>query len=317
MSEAGETAAVPVDLSARSATGPAAKMADAPKRIGPYHILELLGEGGMGEVYKAEQRTPIRRTVAIKIIKLGFDSREVVARFESERQAMARMDHPHIARVLDVGISDSGRPYFVMEYVPGKPITQFADDNRLAIKDRLLLFMQACEAISHAHTKAIIHRDVKSSNVLAYLQDGRPTVKVIDFGIAKALTGDRLTDATFNTGQGRIIGTYDSMSPEQADGSPDIDTRTDVYSLGVLLYELLAGAKPFDQATLARAADQEIRRIIREVEPARPSTRLTALGATAAKLAEVRQVKVEQLAQALRSELEWIPLMAMRKERQR
>src|SRR4051812_44313787 len=181
MSEAGETAAVPVDQSARFATGPAAMMADAPKRIGPYHILELLGEGGMGEVYKAEQRAPIKRTVAIKIIKLGFDSREVIARFESERQALARMDHLNIARVLDAGVSDTGRPYFVMEYVPGRSIIQFADDNKLSIKERLGLFMQACDAIAHAHTKAIIHRDIKAGNVLGFVHNSTPIVKVIDF----------------------------------------------------------------------------------------------------------------------------------------
>jgi serine/threonine protein kinase len=296
----------------------AASVSDSvPARIGPYHILGSLGAGGMGEVYKAERRHPIQQTVAIKIIKLGFDSREVLARFESERQALARMDHPHIARVTDAGISETGRPYFVMEYVPGAPITKFCDDNKLSIKERLLLFMQACDAISHAHTKAIIHRDIKAANVLAYMHDDRPTVKVIDFGIAKALTGDRLTEATFNTDAGRIIGTYDSMSPEQAEGSPDIDTRTDVYSLGVLLYELLTGAKPFDDATLARAADEEIKRIIREVEPPRPSTRLSELGESATRFAERRQVKLDALTKQLRSELEWIPLKAMRKQRAR
>ncbi|MGH7179178.1 MAG: serine/threonine protein kinase, partial [Tepidisphaeraceae bacterium] len=290
---------------------------DHPQQIGPYHILGLIGEGGMGEVFKAERRSPMRQTVAIKIIKLGFNSREVIARFESERQALARMDHPNVARVLDAGTTDAGRPYFVMEYVPGDPITKFADDNKLSIKDRLLLFTQACDAISHAHTKAIIHRDIKASNVLAFMHDGKPLVKVIDFGIAKALTGDRLTDRTFYTDRGQIIGTYDSMSPEQAEGSQDIDTRTDVYSLGVLLYELLAGAPPFDHATLAHAADEEVRRIIREVEPPRPSTRLTSLGETATKIAAARQSKLEALAKELRTELEWIPLKAMRKERAR
>jgi serine/threonine protein kinase len=285
-----------------------------PKEVGPYHILEAIGDGGMGTVYKAEQRRPIKRLVALKLIKAGFDTREVIARFESERQALARMDHPHIAKVLDAGTTDLGRPYFVMEYVPGVPITKFADDHKLSIRDRLELFIQVCQAIAHAHSKALIHRDIKSTNVLAYLADGKPTVKVIDFGIAKALTGDRLTDQTFNTGQGNIIGTYDSMSPEQADGSPDIDTRTDVYSLGVLLYELLTGAKPFDSESLRKAADHEIRRIIREVEPPNPSTRLTGLKETAADIARLRQANVEALTKQLRSELEWIPLMAMRKD---
>jgi eukaryotic-like serine/threonine-protein kinase len=287
------------------------------KQIGQYRVLELLDSGGMGEVYKAERRHPIRRIVALKMIKLGFDSREVIARFESERQALARMDHPHIAKVLDAGISDTGRPYFVMEYVPGVPITKFCDDNKLSIKDRLLLFTQACDAISHAHTKMIIHRDIKAANVLAYVHEEKPEVKIVDFGIAKAVAGDRLTDLTFNTEHGRIIGTYDTMSPEQADGSPDIDSRTDVYSLGVLLYELLTGIKPFDQRNFAHVADVEIKRIIREVEPSRPSTRLTSLGDEAARLAELRQAKLESLTKQLRSELEWIPLKAMRKERAR
>jgi non-specific serine/threonine protein kinase/serine/threonine-protein kinase len=287
------------------------------QQIGPYRLIEPLGHGGMGTVYKAEQRTPIKRLVAIKLIRPGFDTREVLARFDSERQVLARLDHPNIAKVLDAGTTEQGRPYFVMEHVPGSPITRFCDDHRLSIKDRLTLFQQVCDAIQHAHTKAIIHRDIKASNVLAYLSDGKPMVKVIDFGIAKALTGERLTDATLFTESGRIVGTYDSMSPEQADGSPDIDTRTDVYSLGVMLYELLTGAKPFDHATLAKAADQEIKRLIREVEPPRPSTRLSSLGAEGTRFAELRQTRLDALSKQLRSELEWIPLRAMRKERQR
>jgi tetratricopeptide (TPR) repeat protein len=288
-----------------------------PKQIGPYHILGRINEGGMGSVYRAEQRRPIQRTVAIKVIKLGFDTKEVIARFDSERQALARMDHPHVARVLDAGATETGRPYFVMEYVPGVPITRFCDENKLSIDDRLKLFCQVCDAINHAHTKALIHRDIKASNVLAFLQEGTPTVKVIDFGIAKALTSDRLTEQTFYTDQGRIVGTYDSMSPEQADASPDIDTRTDVYSLGILLYELLTGAKPFDHATLANAADQEIKRIIREVDPPRPSARLSGLGDSRTKIAEARQEQLDALMRELRAELEWIPLKAIRKERTR
>lgn len=286
-----------------------------PPLIGRYHILSLLGHGGMGTVYKAEQRHPIRRTVAIKIIKLGFDTREVVARFESERQAIARMDHPHIARVLDAGTTDGGNPFFVMEYVPGRPITQFADQNKLTIRQRLALFRKVCEAIQHAHTKAIIHRDIKASNVLAFIRDGgEPQVKVIDFGIAKALTSDRLTDATFATGAGLAVGTFEYMSPEQADGSPDIDTRTDIYSLGVLLYELLTGEKPFDRATLASRTEDEMRRVIREVAPARPSTRLTQ-SREAPQAATARRSPVADLIRQLRSELEWIPLKALRKDR--
>ncbi len=288
-----------------------------PEHIGPYRILELLGAGGFGEVYKAERRRPMQQTVAVKVIKLGYDTKEIIARFESERQALARMDHPTVAKVLDAGATESGRPYFVMEYVPGEPITVLADAKRLSIKDRLELFIQVCEAINHAHTKALLHRDIKSGNVLAYVSDGKPTVKVIDFGIAKALTGDRLTENTFNTERGQVMGTYETMSPEQADGSPDIDTRTDVYSLGVLLYELLSGVKPFEHATLVKAGDQEIRRIIREVEPPRPSTRLTTLGDAAEKIAGARRAKLDSLTSELKGELEWIPLKAMRKERDR
>ncbi|CAN5331352.1 hypothetical protein BH09PLA1_BH09PLA1_24400 [soil metagenome] len=288
-----------------------------PEQIGPYRIVEPLGEGGMGTVFKAEQRSPVKRTVALKLIKLGLGSKEVIARFESERQALARMDHPHIAKVLDAGHDTLGRPFFVMEYVPGVPITRFADDNKLSIRHRLELFVQACEAIAHAHTKAIIHRDIKASNVLGYMADGKPAVKVIDFGIAKAMTGDRLTDLTINTSLGRAVGTYESMSPEQADGSPDIDTRTDVYSLGVLLYELLTGAQPFERDTLANAAVDEVRRIIREVEPPRPSARLTTVGEGAPRVASLRGEQLDTLCRQLRGELEWIPLKAMRKERDR
>ncbi len=271
----------------------------------------------MGDVYKAEQRIPVKRLVAMKLIKPGFDTNEVIARFDSERQALARMDHPGIAKILDAGVDDRGRPFFVMEYVPGISITAFADTNRLSVRQRLELFTHVCGAIAHAHSKAIIHRDIKSSNTLAYFSDGVPVVRVIDFGIAKALTGDRLSDFTVNTELGRAIGSYESMSPEQADASPDIDTRTDVYSLGVLLYELLAGAKPFDRTSFARAADQEIRRIIREVEPARPSVRLSLLGNSGTKIASSRRAHLDALTKQLRSELEWIPLKAMRKERDR
>ena len=288
-----------------------------PKFIGPYRVMDLLGEGGMGGVYRAEQRSPIRRIVALKRIKPGLDTKDVLARFESERQALARMDHPNIAKVLDAGSDDRGRPYFVMEYVPGKPITEYADEAKLSIEDRLKLFIQVCQAIAHAHTKAIIHRDIKSSNILAYTSEGNPAVKVIDFGIAKALTTDRLTDRSFATARGFAIGTYEYMSPEQAEGSLDIDTRTDVYSLGVLLYELLSGAKPFEAKTLAEAAEEEVRRIIREVEPPRPSTRLTSSADSGSKAASARSLGVNALANQLKSELEWIPLKAMRKERVR
>jgi WD40 repeat protein/serine/threonine protein kinase len=271
----------------------------------------------MGTVYKAEQRSPIKRTVALKVIRLGMDTADILARFESERQALARMNHANVARVLDAGVDDRGSPYFAMEYVPGVPITEFADRHKLSIRQRLELFKQVCDAIAHAHTKSLLHRDIKAGNVLAYMDDRKPAVKVIDFGIAKALTGDRLTERTLNTQQGLAVGTYESMSPEQADGSPDIDTRTDVYSLGVLLYELLTGAKPFDEQVLRRAAEHEIRRMIREVDPPRPSTRLTGLGETAQTIAAARQQQVDVLSRQLRRELDWIPLKAMRKERDR
>src|SRR5438045_990929 len=285
--------------------------------IGPYRILEKLGDGGFGSVYKAEQRQPLRRMVALKLIKAGFDTKEVIARFNSERQALARMDHPNIAKVLDAGSTNVGRPYFVMDYVAGLPITMFADQNRLSIKDRVRLVVQVWDARTHANQKAIIHRDIKSSNVLAYLHDGKAVAKVIDFGIAKALTSDRLTDLTFNTGRGMAIGTYESMSPEQACGSPDIDTRTDVYSLGVLLYELLAGAPPFDRRELANATHTEMCRIIQEVDPPKPSARLSSLGDAASRLAQLRRSMAPSLVRQLSRELEWIPLKAMRKERER
>ncbi len=288
-----------------------------PEFIGPYRIVDVIGEGGMGTVYRAEQRTPIRRTVALKGVKPGLDTKEILARFDSERQALARMDHPNIAHVLDAGADSLGRPYFVMEYVPGESIIEFADKQKLSIEERLKLFVPVCDAIAHAHTKAIIHRDIKPGNILAYMADGKPIVKVIDFGVAKALTADRLTDRTFATQRGFVVGTYEYMSPEQAEGSPDIDTRTDVYSLGVLLYELLTGVKPFESSSLANAADEEIRRVIREVEPPRPSTRVTAKGPDAEKAAAHRSIKLDALASQLRSELEWIPLFAMRKERDR
>ena len=247
-------------------------------RIGRYKLLEQIGEGGCGVVYVAEQREPVRRRVALKVIKLGMDTRQVIARFEAERQALALMDHPNIAKVLDAGATETGRPFFVMELVRGVRITDYCDQNNLSTAERLDLFIQVCQAIQHAHQKGIIHRDIKPSNILVTLHDGVPVPKVIDFGIAKATAGQPLTDKTLFTAFEQFIGTPAYMSPEQAEMSGlDIDTRSDIYSLGVLLYELLTGQTPFDAQGLLAAGLDEMRRIIREEDPPRPSTRLSTL----------------------------------------
>jgi len=284
--------------------------------IGPYHLLQVLGEGGFGTVWLAERRHPMVQRVAIKIIKPGMDSRAVIARFEQERQALALMDHPGIAKVLDAGATPSGRPYFAMEYVQGTAITEYCDRQRLTIQRRLELFAKVCEAVQHAHMKGIIHRDLKPSNILVAIRDGvQPRPVVIDFGVAKAITS-RLTEMTVFTAHGQIIGTPEYMSPEQAEMSEaDIDTRTDIYALGVVLYELLTGALPFDPKTLRAAGYAAIQKMIREVDPPRPSTRLTSLGDQSTRAAEARRVDAQELAAELRSELEWIPLKAMRKDR--
>src|SRR5437868_6716338 len=247
-------------------------------KIGRYKLLQQIGEGGCGVVYMAEQEEPVRRRVALKVIKLGMDTKQVIARFEAERQALALMDHPNIAKVLDAGATDTGRPYFVMELVRGIKITEYCDQNNLSTEDRLKLFMQVCQAVQHAHQKGIIHRDIKPSNILVTVSEpGSPGCpKVIDFGIAKATTGQRLTDKTVFTAFEQFIGTPAYMSPEQAMmTSLDIDTRTDIYSLGVLLYELLTGRTPFDSKELMAAGLDAMRQTIREQEPIRPSTRLT------------------------------------------
>jgi WD40 repeat protein/serine/threonine protein kinase len=286
--------------------------------IGPYKLLEQIGEGGFGVVYLAEQQQPVRRKVALKVIKPGMDSKQVIARFEAERQALAMMEHTNIARVLDAGTTDSGRPYFVMELVRGIPITQCCDDNRLTPRERLELFIAVCQAVQHAHQKGIIHRDLKPSNVLVTLHDGTPLVKVIDFGIAKALGQGRLTEETLCTGFAQMIGTPLYMSPEQAEMSAiDVDTRTDIYALGVLLYELLTGTTPFDKERLKGASYEELRRILREEEPAKPSTRISTLGQAANTVSANRKTEPKRLSQLIRGELDWIVMKALEKDRNR
>jgi serine/threonine protein kinase/tetratricopeptide (TPR) repeat protein len=312
----------------RNQSQPAAKatmkldLSDAPdeavgQMLGRYKLLERLGEGGCGVVYVAEQTVPVRRRVALKVIKLGMDTKAVVARFEAERQALALMDHPNIARVLDAGATEAGRPYFVMELVNGIPITDYCDREQLCTADRLQLFMKVCHAVQHAHQKGIIHRDIKPNNVLVTLHDGEPLPKVIDFGVAKAL-GQKLTEKTLFTAFQHMIGTPAYMSPEQAQLSGlDIDTRADIYSLGVLLYELLTGETPFDTGAWREAALDEIRRIIRETEPPKPSTRLLTLGDKLAEVAKHRHTEPVALNRLVRGDLDWIVMRALEKDRRR
>jgi serine/threonine protein kinase len=286
------------------------------QRVGPYRLLQLLGEGGFGSVFLAEQTEPVKRRVALKVIKQGMDTRQVIARFEQERQALAMMDHPSIAKVLEAGATETGRPYFVMELVKGEPITAYCDKQNLPIAARLELFAQICSAVQHAHAKGIIHRDLKPSNVLVSVEDGQPQAKVIDFGIAKAAAGN-LTEKTLFTEHRQMIGTPEYMSPEQAEGSLDIDTRTDIYALGVLLYELLTGSTPFDPRRLRSAAFVEVLRIIREVDPPSPSTRLSQSVATLSTVAAHRRTEPKKLGSILRGELDWIVMKALEKDRQR
>lgn len=287
-------------------------------RIGRYKLLQKIGEGGCGIVYMAQQEEPVRRRVALKIIKLGMDTKSVIARFEAERQALAMMDHPNIARVLDAGATDTGRPYFVMELVRGVKITDYCDQNNLDTRQRLDLFIQICQAIQHAHQKGIIHRDIKPSNILVTLHDGVPVPKVIDFGIAKA-TEVQLTDKTLFTAYEQVIGTPAYMSPEQAVFSGlDIDTRSDIYSLGVLLYELLTGRTPFDPKKLLQHGLDEMRRTLQEKEPQRPSTMVTTLRDTELTvMAEHRQSEPPKLISQLRGDLDWIVMKALEKDRRR
>jgi serine/threonine protein kinase/tetratricopeptide (TPR) repeat protein len=292
-------------------------------RIGRYKLLEQIGEGGCGVVYVAEQEEPVRRRVALKVIKLGMDTKQVIARFDAERQALAMMDHPNIAKIHDAGVTETGRPYFVMELVRGIKITDYCDQNHLSPRERLDLFIQVCRAIQHAHQKGVIHRDIKPSNILVTLHDGVPVPKVIDFGIAKATQG-RLTDQTVYTAFEQFIGTPAYMSPEQAELSGlDIDTRSDIYSLGVLLYELLTGKTPFDAKELLAAGLDEMRRTIREVEPVKPSTRITQdlVAADVRRLTSKSEEKIRaslrRLLQEVRGDLDWIVMKCLEKDRTR
>jgi non-specific serine/threonine protein kinase/serine/threonine-protein kinase len=296
-----------VDLGARFPTGSFER----------YRLLQRLGEGGMGEVWLAEQTEPVHRQVALKVIKAGMDSAQVVARFEAERQALALMDHPAIATVFDGGTTPQGRPYFAMEYVKGEPITVYCDRHRLSTAERLDLFMQICDGVQHAHQKGVIHRDLKPTNVLVAIQDDHAVPKIIDFGVAKA-TSHHLTERTLFTELGVLIGTPEYMSPEQAEmGGLDVDTRTDIYALGVLLYELLTGALPFDRKDLRQAGLAEIQRIIREKEPPRPSTRVTQLGPASTEAATNRHTEPRRLVSELRGDLDWITMRALEKDRTR
>jgi serine/threonine protein kinase/tetratricopeptide (TPR) repeat protein len=286
-------------------------------RLGPYRLVEEIGHGGMGAVYLAEQEEPVRRKVALKIIKPGMDSAQVVGRFEAERQALALMDHLNIARVLDAGATPEGRPYFVMELVQGVPITRFCDDNRLTVRERLELFVPVCQAIQHAHQKGVIHRDIKPSNVLVTLHEGRPFPKVIDFGIAKAIE-QPLTEHSPETQAGMIVGTLEYMSPEQADPiAKGIDTRSDVYSLGVVLYELLTGTTPIERSRLRKTPLLEVLRMIAEDEPPRPSARVAGPGKQQVEIADRRRTEPAKLARQLRGDLDWIAAKALEKDPER
>ena len=310
--------AVMGDFLKSPAVGEPAEPGERPgDRIGPYKLLGHLGQGAFGDVYVAQQIEPLRRIVALKIVKLGMDTKQVVARFEAERQALALMEHPHIAKVYDAGATELGRPYFVMEYMPGVPLTEYCDSQRLPIKQRLRLFLDVCDAIQHAHQKGIIHRDVKPTNILVQIVGDRPVLRVIDFGIAKA-TGYSLTERTLFTDHGQLIGTPEYMSPEQAQGGAQgVDTRTDIYALGVVLYELLTGTLPFEPTSLRTGTVEDIQNRIREEHPDKPSTRIRALGSASSQAAKQRRTNPQSLRRRLRGELDWITMKAMEKDRTR
>src|SRR5437588_11615 len=309
-STAGESKPLPLETSAAAQELPGSL-------IGPYKLLQKIGEGGMGTVFMAEQTHPVQRKVALKVIKAGMDSRQVIARFEAERQALAMMDHVNIARVFDGGTTESGRPYFVMELVHGMPITKYCDDNRLTPRQRLELFGPVCNAIQHAHQKGIIHRDIKPSNVMITLYDGKPVPKVIDFGVAKA-TEQKLTEQTLFTQYGTALGTLEYMSPEQAEMSAlGVDTRSDIYSLGVLLYELLTGSTPLTRRRISESGYAEILRMIKEEEAPKPSTRLSDSGEALASISAQRHMEPAKLTKLMRGELDWIVMKCLEKDRNR
>jgi serine/threonine protein kinase len=306
-------------VAAATADSTSAQPEPLPRMIGRYKLLELIGEGGFGAVYMAEQQDPVRRRVAVKVIKLGMDTRQVIARFEAERQALAMMDHPNIAQVFDAGADEAGRPYFVMELVRGIPITDYCDQAELSTRQRLELFISVCHAVQHAHQKGVIHRDIKPGNILVTLHDGTPVPKVIDFGIAKAMHQRRLTERTMFTAFRQFLGTPQYVSPEQAEMSGlDVDTRSDVYSLGALLYELLTGTTPLEEATLREAAYERVWQMVREADPPRPSTRVSTMGAArTAAVAARRGSDPGRLAKLLRGELDWVVMKALEKARER